>query len=263
MPANFCTGFDFALRLQGTFGTEDAQQVLATLGPVNEDNEALKKAKDSGYAHNLVSMRNLQLVTPASESLIVQWDLMDSTYCFDGFMLVLEGTGKTQFVGKSTNTAIFMDLEPCKKYFISGYLYMGKNADDDQPPLFSSLDSGFAMAKTLPDMSSPFALKTVKAKITKRSIRVAWDKSELTSCISHTDLKASVCKNYLQRGTCFQSREIQEFGQDKYKVEFNQLDPCTDYQVFHYSDVIQSWRYGYHLFLAPDRTCSSIKGCSR
>ena len=59
-------------------------------------------------------------------------------------------------------------------------------------------------AKTLPELSTPFVLKNVQASIQQRSLHFVWNQADLDECISVKDLKVSICRKYLERGSCFQ-----------------------------------------------------------
>ena len=77
---------------------------------------------------------------------------------------------------------------------------MGKN--QDQKPIFLGSSEVNLEVKTMPDMSTPFALN-LKAKIKKSSLTIYIPKSDLNECISYQDLKFSICERYLERGSCF------------------------------------------------------------
>ena len=65
-------------------------------------------------------------------------------------------------------------------------------------------------AKTLPELSTTFVLKNVQASIQQRSLHFVWNQADLDECISVKDLKVSICRKYLERGSCFQVSNYQK-----------------------------------------------------
>ncbi len=59
---------------------------------------------------------------------------------------------------------------------ISANLYLGikRNEYGDEEAIFQSNEPVILMVKTMPDMSEPFALKTLKAKVEKSSLTFVW-----------------------------------------------------------------------------------------
>ena len=101
---------------------------------------------------------------------------------------------------KNHYKAVLPSLRPCTNYYATLTLYMGKN--EDQKPIFLGSSEVNLEVKTMPDMSTPFALN-LKAKIKKSSLTIYIPKSDLNECISYQDLKFSICQRYLERGSCF------------------------------------------------------------
>jgi hypothetical protein len=239
---DLCTAYDIGMRLWGTEGTAEIEQVLATVAPAKNQPVALVLAKESGYEHKFLkhSVKNVHLASATSDSLIIQWDkVSDQGQCFEGFFVQLESEDgnllRGQFVSSSTTMTILQHLEPCSLYYMSVYLYLGKSDQDE--PIFKGGEGRFIEARTTPDMSKPFALTSLRAKIGSQYFMLAWNQDEHSKCISQTDLRVSLCTEYLVRGSCFSIKDgvkggIETTDEIKFKVNFKSLQPCTEYQVY-------------------------------
>jgi hypothetical protein len=72
-------------------------------------------------------------------------------------------------------------LEPCTTYVITANAYLGKRLSGEV--IFEGSQVQIE-TKTMPDMTKPFELKTLRANINPRSLTVVWEKSELDQCLS-------------------------------------------------------------------------------
>ena len=72
-------------------------------------------------------------------------------------------------------------MEPCTTYVITANTYLGKRLSGEVIFEGSQVE---IEAKTMPDMTKPFELKTLRANINPRSLTVVWEKSELDQCLS-------------------------------------------------------------------------------
>lgn len=243
---NFCSGYDFTFRLHGTAGNDFVDQTLVSLKPVKDDPDKLLEAQQSGFKANFLAgqIQNLTVASTSATSILLQWSHFQMDQCLDGFVITLQDTDgqeaeQMKIIEASENTVEFKNLTACTKYIITARLYLGKeyNEYDGESAIFQSGDPVVLTVKTMPDMSAPFALTTLKAKIERSSLTFVWKQSELNECISYEDLQFSVCEHYLQRGSCLQNvtgiDHVQFIGDEYYMVNFEGLQPCKQYQVRH------------------------------
>ena len=123
-------------------------------------------------------------------------------------------------------------MEPCTTYLITINAYLGITQDNQT--IFEGNQEEIE-EKTMPDMTNPFELNTLRVDIKEKSLVVVWEKTELNQqCLSFEDLQFSVCDYYLQRGSCFQNKTglLPSDSLEKYfRVQFNNLQPCRSQQV--------------------------------
>ena len=79
-------------------------------------------------------------------------------------------------------------MEPCTTYVITANTYLGKTLSGEVIFEGSQVEEEF---KTMPDMTKPFELKTLRADINSRSLTVVWEKSELDQCLSIEGMSSS------------------------------------------------------------------------
>ena len=113
---------------------------------------------------------------------------------------------KRAFIDKLVSSHLesfeFTALEVCKNYSVLAKYYIGLNGDK---PIYTGGESNFlSQVRTLPDLKIPFELKNVQASMQKDTLIFIWDQSDLHDCISINDLKISICRRFLERGSCFQ-----------------------------------------------------------
>ena len=205
---DFCSSYDISFMLTGTEGTESAEKVLATLEPIKHKPDLLNEAKETGFQIKFrTNAGPLELFAKTNTSVSVQWlkDVNDGE-CFEGYFFTIydEDYNKIsdKLVPRSESSANFEGLEPCAKYYISAQYYLGVDGEDQ--PIFHGGESTFLEVRTLPATSSAFELKNVQAFNQRNSLLFVWDQAELGKCISANELRVSLCRKYLERGTCYQ-----------------------------------------------------------
>ena len=205
---DFCSSYDISFKLTGTEGTEPAEKVLATLEPIKDKSDLLNEAKETGFKVEFKTNAGpLELFAKTNTSISVQWNKdVNVKECFEGYFFTIYDKDYTkvsdQLVPRSESSAKFEELEPCAKYYISAKYYLGVDGEDQ--PIFHDDESTFLEVRTLPATSSAFELKNVQAFNQRNSLLFVWDQADLGECISANELRVSLCRKYLERGTCYQ-----------------------------------------------------------